>query len=297
MALTTTHFSERIIIFTFLLLAMMPSLVVLTDFLAVTNRALSYAAGLAVPLNAQLVLLHTRYDGLPVPEGFEARHTPLGEYQTDQALRRLAASQTVPTEVDVAEGLLPEAVTEAVRRHHPLFMVLGRPSAATEPAELLTNVVMDLLRHAPHPLLLVPAVGWDAFPPRRFLLAVDGQPFDFDDACQQEVLSRLLHATHATLDAVYVTDDEHALPHAGNVLETIRTNDLLNDTFAETRLHEVYSATVVGGVMHEAARLEADLLVVVVRRHSLLGSLFHSSVTAQLIQESAIPVLLLPVAD
>ncbi|GAA4054561.1 hypothetical protein GCM10022409_47050 [Hymenobacter glaciei] len=275
---------------------MMPSLVVLTDFFAVTNRALSYAAGLAVPLHAQLVLLHTRYDGLPVPEGFNERHTAPGEWKTDQALRHLAAEQTVPTEVDVAEGFLPEAVTEAVRRHHPLCMVLGRPSAATEPAELLTNAVMDLLRHAPHPLLLVPAVGWDAFPPRRFLLAVDGQPFTFNDADHQEVLSRLLQATHATLDAVYVTDDEHALPGASNVLETVRANDLVS-TFAESRLHEVYHASAVAGVLEETARQEADVLVVVVRRHSLLGSLFHSSVTAQLIQESAIPVLLLPAED
>ena len=275
---------------------MTPSIVVLTDFFAVTNRALSYAAGLAVPLNAQLVLLHTRYDGLPVPAGFEAHHTPQGEQKTDRALLRLAAEQTVPTEVDVAEGLLPAAVTEAVRRHHPLFMVLGRPGAATEPAELLTNVVMDLLRHAPHPLLLVPAVGWDAFPPRRFLLAVDGQPFTFNDDDHQEVLSRLLQATQATLDAVYVTDDEHARLDSGNVLDTVRANDLVS-TFVENRLHEVYNPTVVAGVLEEAARQEADMLVVVVRRHSLLGSLFHRSVTAQLIQESAIPVLLLPAEE
>ena len=152
---------------------------------------------------------------------------------------------------------------------------------------------MDLLRHAPHPLLLVPAVGWDAFSPRRFLLAVDGQPFTFNDADHQEVLSRLLQATHATLDAGYVTDDEHARPGAGTVLETGRANDLVS-TFAESRLHEVYNSTAVAGVLEEAARQDADMLVVVVRRHSLLGSLFHRSVTAQLIQESAIPVLLLP---
>ena len=275
---------------------MTPSIVVLTDFFAVTNRALSYAAGLAVPLNAQLVLLHTRDDGLPVPEGFGARHTRQGERKTDRALLRLATEQTVPTEVDVAEGSLPEAVTEAVRRHHPLFMVLGRPGAATEPAERLTNVVMDLLRHAPHPLLLVPAVGWDAFPPRRFLLAVDGRPFAFNDEDHQEVLSRLLQATQATLDAVYVTDDEHARPGPGNVLETVRANDLVSP-FAKNRLHEVYHPTVASGVLEEAARQEADVLVVVVRRHSLLGSLFHRSVTAQLIQESTIPVLLLPAED
>ena len=275
---------------------MTPSLVVLTDFFAVTNRALSYAAGLAVPLHAQLVLLHTRYDGLPVPAGFGARHTPRGEHQTDQALLRLAAEQPVPTAVDVAAGFLPEAVTEAVRRHHPLFVVLGRPSGTPEATKLLTSTVMDLLRHAPHPLLLVPAVGWDAFPPRRFLLAVDGQPFTFNDQDHQEVLNRLLQANQATLDVVYVTDDEHAPPGAGHVLATVRANDLVS-TFAKSRLHEVCHSTVVDGVLQEAARQGADVLVVVVRRHSLLGSLFHRSVTAQLIEESAIPVLLLPAED
>ena len=275
---------------------MMPTLVVLTDFFAVTNRALSYAAGLAVPLHAQLVLLHVRHDGLPVPEGFGSRLTPHGEQQTDRALLELAADQTVPTEVDVAEGFLPAALTEAVRRHHPLFMVLARPSDATEPTELFTSVVMDVLRQAPLPLLVVPTVGWDKFPPRRLLMAVDGQPFAFADQDHQEVLSRLLHATQATLDVVHVTDDAQARPDDGAVLGTVRTNDLVN-VFAESRLHEVYSPTVVAGVLEEAARQEADVLVVVARRHSLFGTLFHRSVTAQLLQESPIPVLILPAEE
>ncbi|MBG8556278.1 universal stress protein [Hymenobacter guriensis] len=274
---------------------MTPSLVVLTDFFAVTNRALSYAASLAVPLGAQLVLLHVRYDGRPVPEGYGGRHTPRGEQKTDQALLKLAAEQTIRTQVDVAEGLLPEALTEAIRRHHPLFMVLGRHSDSMESSELFASVVMDLLRHAPHPLLIVPTVGWDACPPRRLLLAVDGEPFSLADEDHQEVLSRLLHATQATLDVVHVTE-EQVRPKEGVVLETVCANDLVSH-FAESRLHVVYSSTVVGGVLEEAARQEADMLVVVARRHSLLGSLFHRSITAQLIQESAIPVLLLPAED
>ena len=273
---------------------MTPSIVVLTDFFAVTNRALSYAAGLAVPLNAQLVLLHVRNDGMPVPEGYEGQHTARGEDKTDRALLQLAADQTVPTEVDVSEGFLPAALTEAVRRHHPLFMVLARPSDATEPTELFASVVMDLLRHAPLPLLVVPTgAGWDVFPPRRLLMAVDGQPFAFADQDHQEVLSRLLHATQATLDVVHITDDAQARPDDGAVLETVRANDLVN-LFAGSQLHAVYSPTVVAGVLEEAARQEADMLVLVARRHSLLGSLFHSSVTAQLLQESPIPVLILP---
>ncbi|MBC7449052.1 MAG: universal stress protein [Hymenobacteraceae bacterium] len=52
-----------------------PPLVVLTDFFAVTNRALSYAAGLAVPLQAQLVLLHVRHDALLAPYGHSEYYT------------------------------------------------------------------------------------------------------------------------------------------------------------------------------------------------------------------------------
>ena len=276
---------------------MTPSLVVLTDFFAVTNRALSYAAGLAVPLHAQLILLHVRYDGLPVPEGFDSRHTPAGEAKTGQALLHLADAQTVATTVDVAAGFLPAAVNEAVHRHHPLLLVLARPAAAPEPAELLTSVVQDVLRHSPHPLLLVPTPGEGApFPPRRLLLAVDGQPFTFNDEAHQEVLSRLLHAIEGTLDVVHVTDDEQTRPEDEAVLATVRTNDLVN-TFAASRLHQIYNPSVVEGVLEEAARLEADMLVVVARRHTLFGSLFHESITARLIEQSPVPVLVLPAED
>ena len=272
---------------------MTPSLVVLTDFFAVTNRALSYAAGLAVPLNAQLVLLHVRNDGMPVPEGERGQHTLGGERKSDRVLLQLAANQPVPTEVDVSEGFLPAALTEAVHRHHPLLVVLGRTNDADEPAERFTSVVMNVLRHVPHPLLVVPTLGWDNFPPRRYLLAADGQQFAFTNQNHQEVLSRLLRATQATLDVVHVTIDAQVRLDEGAVLETVRANDLV-DGFSESRLHEVYHPAVVAGVLEEASRQKADLLVVVARHHSLLGSLFHRSITALLIQESPIPILILP---
>ena len=272
---------------------MAPSLVVLTDFLAVSNRALSYAAGLAVPLGAHLVLLHVRHDGLLAPEEYGSRHTRRDERRTTHALEHLAAEQPVPTEVDISVDFLPDAVREVVERHQPLLLVLGRPGSATVPEEIVTSTAMDLLRYAPCPLLVVPTVGWDTALPRRLLLAVDGQPFRLGP--HQDVLRRLLHATEGTLDVVHVTDDAHARPGA-SVLAAVRAHDLVDD-LPTSRLHEVYQPTVMGGVLQEAARLQADLLVVVARRHSLLGSLFHRSATAQLLQESAVPVLLLPAED
>ena len=273
---------------------MTPSLIVLTDFYAVTNRALSYAGGLAVPLGAQLVLLHVRHDPLLGPRTYYNADTPQGQRQTRKALLDLAADQPVLTTVDVAGGFLPEAVMEAVRLHHPLFLVLARAGQDAETAEFVTSTAVEVLRHAPYPLRVVPAVGGDASPPRRLLMAVDGEPFRLRP--HQDLLRRLLYATEGTLDVVHVSNENETPPDATVVQLTVDANDLV-DQLPTSRQHEVYNPWVLGGILQEATRLEADMIVVVARHHNTLGSLFHQSQTARLIQESPIPVLILPAED
>ena len=273
---------------------MTPSLVVLTDFSALSNRTITFAAGLAVPLGAQMVLLHVCHNGLLAPDEYNSRRTRQGKRKTIDALKLLAADQPVVTEVDISEDFLPDAVKEAVRRHHPLLLLLGRPGSASSPLENVTSMAMDLLHHTSHPLLIVPTVGWESEPPRRLLLAVDGRPFRL--CPHQDVLRQLLHATQGTLDVVHVTDNKQVRHSAPTVLNTIHENELV-DHLAESQLHSIHEPNVMGAILQEADRQKADLLVVVARRHSLLGSLFHRSVTAQLIQESPIPVLVLPAED
>ena len=273
---------------------MTPSIVVLTDFFAVTNRALSYAAGLAVPLKASLLLLHVRHDELLAPEEFASRHTTAGELKTFYALEKLAADQPVATAVDISNFSLTEAVQEVVGQRPPLLMVLGRAGAEPVAEDLVTATAMDLLRHTPYPLLVIPPAGWDVFPPRHLLLAVDGEPFSLVE--YRDVLSQLLHATHGTLSLVHVTENGETAPSAAAVLDTVRTNDLVSE-LAEGSLRQVYQNTIVGGILQEAAGQRADMLVVIARRHSLLGGLFHRSATAQLLRESAIPVLVLPATE
>ncbi|GAB2849332.1 universal stress protein [Hymenobacter ruber] len=275
---------------------MSPCLVVLTDFFAVSNRALSYAAGLAVPLKAHLLLLHAQHDRLLAPDEFGAYHTWAGEERTFHELKKLAAAQSVPTEVAFSDYSIADIVHEVIGERELLAVVLGQPGFEGAPRGLVARTAMGLLRHAACPLLVVPAMGWDKFPPRRLLLAADGDPFNLGP--QHHTIYRLLRALHATLEVVHITDDEHARPTASALLATITQNDLVEDP-AETplHLHERYHARVASGVLAEAAQLEADMLVVVARHHSVMGSLFHRSVTAQLIQESPIPVLVLPAED
>lgn len=98
----------------------------------------------------------------------------------------------MPTEVDISDEALPYAVREAVRHRHPLLLVFDRPDLAITAEELVGSTALNLLQIAPYPLLLVPGADGHAFPPRRLLLAVDGQLFGLHS--HQDLLRRLLAA-------------------------------------------------------------------------------------------------------
>ena len=273
---------------------MTPALVVLTDFFAVSNRALSYAAGLAVPLRAHLVLLHVRHDGLLSPEAYTHREA-WHERQTERALHELADCQPVPTQVEISEEFLPEAVADAVRHHHPELLILGRPGTAVQPVEVIVSTAMDLLRHVPYPLLTVPTVGWDTFPPRRLVLAVDGNEFSLYK--NQEIVKDMLESMQGELSILHVTNKKDPGAAAGHrALHAVRHSEVA-PLPPHAQVHLVYHPDAAAGILQGAAELQADLLIVIARRHSLLGSLFHRSVTAQVISESPIPVLVLPALD
>ncbi|QKG55195.1 universal stress protein [Hymenobacter sp. BRD128] len=276
---------------------MMPSLVVLTDFFAVSNHALSYAAGLALPLHAQLTLLHIPQPELLAPSAYEpagSYQAPPNRRQTSYALQLLAAGPPVLIDGAAPEDDLPDSLTSAIHAASPLLLVLGQPGSTALPAELMTTMAMTLLHRVAYPLLLVPLRGLDAFPPRRLLLAIDGLPFRLRP--HQDVLRRLLQATQGTLDVVHITDDAHAATDAEHLLATLRASDLVPD-LPPRRLHQVYQPAVTAGVLAEAARLHADMLVLLARPHSLLGNLFHHSATVRLLRDSPIPVLVLPVQE
>ncbi|GAB3868405.1 hypothetical protein GCM10028824_13190 [Hymenobacter segetis] len=276
--------------------AMLPAaLLVLPDLFPGSGHALPYAARLAEALQAGLLLLHVRQDELLTPEEHPGLHTRRRERQSLAALQTLASKQAVPTETVSIEEFLPEAVGEIVREHQPLALVLSCPNAGAVPAEVVTGTALDLLRHISCPLLVLPPGGAAAFVPHRLTLAVDGHDFTLPN--YPHIVPQLLTRPGATLDIVYVTDQKDPGAEAGHrALHAVRRSGLAavpEGTWA----HIVYNPDTAQGILQGAAERQADLLVVVARHHSLWGSLFHRSITGQLIDARAIPLLLLPALD
>ncbi|OGX85405.1 hypothetical protein BEN47_14920 [Hymenobacter lapidarius] len=273
---------------------MTPSFIILTDFFAVSPRALAYTTGLAAAQQARVVLLHVCHDGLRGPGEKGSPRTEWNKQHQRRELAQLASAQPVPPELVVSEEFFPDAVRQTVRAHQGQLLVLGQPGVAEQPVEVVAGVAQQLLEQALCPVLVVPAAASEVVPPRRLLLAVDGQPFDLHPL--PDLVRQLLASPKTALEVVCITESATSRPDPSAVLSTIRIHDV-GPAMPLNGLHLRHAPDVAAGILAEAVGQRADMLVVVARRHSLLGSLFHRSITAQLLEQSPVPVLVLPARD
>ncbi|OON70300.1 universal stress protein [Hymenobacter sp. CRA2] len=262
------------------------SLIVLTDFFQAAHRALDYATSLAAPLRARLVLLHVREPGpgQPLP-----RVTNLSPEAVGLALNCLTQELPVPAAAEIGRGSLPVAAADAVRRHHPAVLVLGRTASAL--AEELPSIALTLLRAAPCPLLLVPAAP-QPVALRRILLAVDGNPFSLGE--HAGTARRLFSALQAELtlwhSCASAAADASAV--ADSVLRTGLTIELPAVHTCCVTAPEPAAAIL--AALHTGAY---DAVALIARPRSFWGQLFHRSVTARVLLASPVPVLVLPAVD
>ncbi|RTQ52558.1 universal stress protein [Hymenobacter gummosus] len=273
----------------------MDTLVVLTNLSPAAERARRYAARLAGPLGARVVLLHVYQPPVLSPDtglvmgsaGYYDRE------QTDTALQALAADMPVPATAEVIDGAFADGLSAAVRRYQPLLLVLGLTSTEHYFDALLANRALPLLRHSPCAVLLVPETA-ALTPPHRVVLGVDGEPFAVGPAAAA-VLHELLRTWQAQATLTYTSTPASSLSR-NEVLRAVQRSGLL-PAAAEIDFHQPLADTPEQGLLRTAAARQANLLVLMARRRSFLGQLFHRSVTARVARQASLPVLLLPVAD
>jgi nucleotide-binding universal stress UspA family protein len=274
---------------------MVPSLLILTDFFQAANRALDYATNLAGPLGARLVLLHVRRDSIIDPELFTGVLSNLDQRAVALALNSVASDLPVPVVAEVGHGRVAYAVADAVNRHHPTLVVLGRPDTKDTPDELVSTTALDLLRTAPYPMLVVPHNVSSTTPPRRVLLAVDGEEFSLGQ--HAGAMRHLLDGLHAELTVLHVSEDADSNKNGAAALAIVQRTGLTADLAQPIRTLSISAPAPAEGILRVAKPQDFDLVVLIARPRSFLGELFHHSVTAQVLLHSAVPVLVLPASE
>jgi nucleotide-binding universal stress UspA family protein len=262
---------------------------------AAANAALSYTTRLAEQLHGRLVLLHVylTLDPLMEPEAvLMASSVELASRKQIRAnLQRLASELPVPAEAELSVDTLATAVAAAEERHQPLLLALGREASHSLLDRLIAHRTAPTVQTTQYPMLLVPENWTKTELPRRVMVAADGQSFTL--APHALALKELLHALQPTVSVVHVAPHAHGPSHADMALEAVRATAMFG-AITNNSLYEVREEAPAEGLLHAADELNADLIVVLARPHTFLGGLFHRSVTARVLRQSPVPVLVLP---
>ena len=271
------------------------SLLVLTDFFQASDRALAFATSLVRPLGARQVLLHVRRDSAFDPETFTGSLANHGQEAVNVALHSLVSQLPGPAVAEVGHGRVADAVARAARRHHPALVVLGRPNTESTPDELVSTTALELLRTAAQPMLVVPHGVHTLSPPRRVLLAVDDEEFSLGPHTSS--MRQVLNGLNAEVTVLHVTQDENTEAAATEVLKIVRRLDLTSDLPQPVRTLSRTAPDAAAAILSVAQSADYDMVMVVARQRSYFGTLFHRSVTAQVLLHSTIPVLVLPAQE
>jgi nucleotide-binding universal stress UspA family protein len=269
------------------------SFVVLTTFYPAAQRAVHYADALASALGGRLVLLHLNrasVNGLYAfaGEAWKQEEATLAA-QTSVQLHQMAKQLHTPAAVELATELLPTVAQDMTQRYPTALFVVGLSDADTPSIERLCATALDLLRAAQQPVLVVPRATRAASPPQRVLIAADQESFFLPNA---EAVNELLRGLGAELTVAHVStvEDDAGCAQALQAVEASGLTAGLSTVNLRGYLHLSPSA----GLLEAIADTQADMLIVVARSRSYLGELFHRSVTAQVLGNCTVPVLVLP---
>jgi nucleotide-binding universal stress UspA family protein len=268
------------------------SILVLANFADAAEATARYAAALGAPLHLPLSLLHLEvYPVMLEPElvAAAAEQTQRNEAETMTGLRALAHRLPGHTEVLETAGFMAAGVAEAVRQQHPLLLAMGLSHEQSLLDRLLLDQLLPVLRATQRPLLLVPHDAPTVGPPRRVLLAVDGEPFTPNAASR--ALAPLLAAWGATYTVAHIRSQDQAPSRLA--MADVRASGLIPPA-APLDLYDQPNPHPATGLLQAIADTRADLLVLMARPRSFLGELFHRSVTAAVLRHCTVPVLLLP---
>lgn len=277
---------------------MKPALLVLANFPEAAEKTARMAATLGSPMQLPLVLLHLNLlPALLEPElmAAAARQLARDEAETVAGLRALARRLPVPTEVAEAAGATADAVAAAVAQYQPLLLAMGLSPEHDLMDRLLHNQLLPVLRATHQPLLLVPeGCPPIAGPPGRVLLAVDAEPFRPSEPAH--ALIPLLASWQAAYTVTHVVaGQQQALSPDRQAPANVRCSGLVPPG-APLEFYQASHASPAAGIHQSVVDTQADLLVLIARPRSFLGHLFHRSVTAQVLRQSQVPVLLVPAA-
>jgi nucleotide-binding universal stress UspA family protein len=270
----------------------MKLIIAATDFSNVSLNAVEYAASMAIATNSNLALFHVCEVPLPlseVPISSIDMQSLIDDANATISRLKLKLNESykglhISTEVRLSSSIF-EQLRDYCTVNSPFAVVIGSNATGALERFMLGNTAVSLAQDLEWPLIVVPPTA--TFTSIRNV----GLASDFEDVQHSTPLAELINvitAFNARLHVVHVKesgkpDREKDHQEFTNLREMLKN---LHPSY-----HIVSNAHIDKEIHNFAERNKLDMLIVIPRRHGMLGKLLHKSHTRQIVLHAHIPTM------
>jgi nucleotide-binding universal stress UspA family protein len=280
-------------IFISLIIIIMKTIIVPTDFSPIAINAMNFAADMAVNINASLLLLHVyqvpvSMTDVPVimvssEELRTSTETKLNELKNAVKER---SSGKLKVYTDVRMGDVTDELEGLCKTVQPFAVIMGTKGTTGFERVLFGSTTLKTIRHLTWPVIVVP-------PGKEYGTGIKkiGFACDFDKVVENtpiQFIRNMVKEFGAELHVLNVDyESRHFKPETPE--ESLMLHTLLEGL--DPDYHFINHPDIEDGINEFVDQNEIDLLITIPKKHKVLDNLFKQSSTSQLVKQSHVPVM------
>ncbi|MEH6305498.1 universal stress protein [Olivibacter sp. CPCC 100613] len=274
----------------------METILIATDFSKAANYAANYAAQLSNQLDARHLILYHSYELLSTSPGIPG-DTALSDGRLHEGSLDLLAElkqqfiHLVKPQVRISlitNGLnLVQGINNLAVEHGVNMVVIGLSSKDNWEKLLVGSSTGTILRSCHLPLLIVP-LDTPFETVKKIVMGCDLN--DVASTMPSEKIKYLIGKLRAKLLVVHVDHREEEHFDADMLREQYAFYDLFEEM--DTRIHYADNKDVAKGILAFAEEQQAQLILVVAKKHSLLERITRESISKKLAKKAQLPLLI-----
>jgi len=269
----------------------MKTIIVATDFSAISINAAYYAVDMAAAIKAQVLLMHAVSIPLMVAEApmpAETFETMLDdandELQKLQEKLNIYSNHKVPITRRAMLGTLLNEIEDIANDLDVFAIAMGIQGAGETNRVLFGSNTINMMRNMAYPIIIVPAnASFKGI--KNIGLACDLK--DVTETIPVDVITNIVSLFNSSFHIFSVSKPDEA--DASILPESIS----LQNQFMKLRpkMHLVTNENIETGIFESAEKEKIDLLMIVPKEHGLIYSLFHRSISKAIVTHPHIPML------
>jgi len=273
----------------------MKTIIAAVDFSENSVNAANYAADMACATGYDLMLVNVCADTIPVAEAPAAFYTLEKLFEDAEkemdALRDAVVTRTlgkIKVTGIVKRGDIIEGLRQCCLDNNTYALVMGREDMGALERLVLGSRTVSAVQHLSCPMIAVP-------PDAKFTgIRNIGLACDFRDVIETlpvPEIKNLVKETKAALHVLHVSDETGDEFDATTIEESGWFQDMVGDL--KPQYHFIKGKDADAGVMDFADKNHLDLLIVIPKKHGLLGRLLKHSHSKSLVLHAHVPVMAL----